>query len=275
MMRRLAPILLLTVAFGASRAAALPCSLSISTLSFGTYTNTLLNSTTPGKITCQSNSDGWDIVMYLGIGVGATETTRYMTGPNGVELAYKLFTDSARTNNWGDTTGNELSGSGTTSFTVYGQIAAGQTVPPGTYTDTMDTATTTFSVSATIPSACSVSATTMAFGAYSGALVKSTSTVSVTCTNTTPYNVGLNAGLATGATVTNRSMTGPAKALLRYQLFSNSGYSTNWGNTVGTDTLAGTGNGASQPLTVYGQIPAQQLATPGSYTDTIIVTVTY
>jgi spore coat protein U-like protein len=75
--------------------------------------------------------------------------------------------------------------------------------------------------------------------------------------------------------VTNRSMTGPAKALLHYQLFSNSGYTTNWGNTVGTDTLAGTGNGTTQPLTVYGQIPAQQLATPGSYTDTIIVSVTY
>ena len=275
MMRRLGPMLLLIVAFGACRAAALPCSLSISTLSFGTYTNTLLNGTGTGKITCPSGSDGWDIVMYTGTGAGATETTRYMTGPNGAVLAYKLFTDAARTNNWADTTGNELSGSGTASFTVYGQIAAGQIVTPGIYTDTINTATTTFSVTATIASACTVSATNLAFGAYSGALVKSTSTISVNCTNLAPYNVGLNAGVATGATVTNRSMTGPAKALLHYQLFSNSGYTTNWGNTVGTDTLAGTGNGTTQPLTVYGQIPAQQLATPGSYTDTIIVSVTY
>jgi spore coat protein U-like protein len=51
--------------------------------------------------------------------------------------------------------------------------------------------------------------------------------------------------------------------------------STNWGNTVGTDTVAGTGNGAAQALTVYGQIAAGLYVTPGSYTDTITATVTY
>jgi spore coat protein U-like protein len=268
-------MLLLALAFGACRAAALPCSLSISTLNFGTYTSTLLNGTGTGKITCPSGSDTWDIVMYTGAGKGATETTRYMTGPNGVELAYKLFTDAARTNNWGDTTGNELAGSGTASFTVYGQIAAGQIVPPGTYTDTMNTATTTFSVTVVITATCSISATNLSFGTYTRALVQSTSTISVNCTNLTPYNVGLNAGVATGATVTNRSMTGPGSALLKYQLFSNSGYTTNWGNTVGTDTVPGTGNGANQSLTVYGQIPALEFTAQGSYTDTITVTITY
>ncbi|MGA2649185.1 MAG: spore coat protein U domain-containing protein [Terracidiphilus sp.] len=275
MMRRFGSMLLLMLAFGSWRAAALPCSLSISTLNFGTYSGALLNGTGTGKITCQSGADGWDIVMYTGAGAGATETTRYMTGPNGVELGYKLFTDAARTNNWGDTTGNELSGSGTTSFTVYGQVTAGQVVPPGTYTDTMNTATTTFSVTVIIAKACSISATNMAFGTYTRTLVQSTSTISVNCTDLTPYNVGLNAGVATGATVTNRSMTGPGSALLKYQLFSNSGYTTNWGNTVGTDTVAGTGNGATQPLTVYGQIPALELTAQGSYTDTITVTITY
>jgi len=89
------------------------------------------------------------------------------------------------------------------------------------------------------------------------------------------YNVGLSAGLATGATVTNRSMTGPASALLGYKLFSDSGRTINWGNTVGINTVAGVGNGASQSLTVYGQIPAGQFVRPGSYADTITATVTY
>lgn len=275
MMRRLAPMLLLLLAFGARRAAALPCSLTISTLNFGTYTGALLNSTANGTVTCNSGSDTWDILMYTGAGAGATETTRYMTGPNGVELAYKLFTNAARTTNWGDTTGNELTGAGTTNVTVYGQVTSGQIVPPGTYTDTMTTATTTFSVTAVITATCSISATNLAFGTYTRALVKSTSTISVNCTNLTSYNVGLNAGVATGATVTNRNMTGPGSALLKYQLFSNSGYTTNWGNTVGTDTLAGTGNGANQSLTVYGQIPASEFTAQGSYTDTITVTLTY
>ena len=102
-----------------------------------------------------------------------------------------------------------------------------------------------------------------------------TSTVSVTCTNTTPYNVGLSAGLATGATVVTRSMTGPASALLGYQLYRDSAHSLNWGITIATDTLAGTGNGSAQPLTVYGLVPAGQYVAPGTYSDTITATVTY
>lgn len=137
------------------------------------------------------------------------------------------------------------------------------------------TATTTFTVTATVQATCLVSATGLAFGTYTGAVASSTSTISVTCTNTTPYNVGLNAGLATGATVTARKMTGPASALLSYGLYSNAGYSTNWGQTIGTDTVTGTGNGSAQALTVYGQVAAGQYVAPGAYTDTITVTVTY
>ena len=137
------------------------------------------------------------------------------------------------------------------------------------------TVTTTFGVSATVQSTCLISATALAFGTYTGAVDNATSTVSVTCTNTTPYNVSLNAGTSTGATVTTRKMTGPSSALLNYSLFSNSGMTTSWGNTIGTDTVTGTGNGSSQAITVYGQIPASQYVTPGSYADTITATVTY
>lgn len=137
------------------------------------------------------------------------------------------------------------------------------------------TATTTFAVTATVQATCLVSATPMAFGTYTGAIASSSSTVSVTCTNTTPYNVGLSAGLATGATVTTRSMTGPGSALLGYSLFSDSARTVNWGQTVGTDTVAGTGNGSAQALTVYAQVAAGQYVAPGAYADTITATVTY
>jgi spore coat protein U-like protein len=60
-----------------------------------------------------------------------------------------------------------------------------------------------------------------------------------------------------------------------YALYSNGGRTTNWGNTVGTDTVSGNGTGASQNYTVYGQIPTQTTPAPATYTDTIIVTVTY
>ncbi|MGA3081139.1 MAG: spore coat U domain-containing protein [Terracidiphilus sp.] len=138
-----------------------------------------------------------------------------------------------------------------------------------------DPATASFGVSATVLKDCIVSATALAFGNYTGAVNSATSTVTVTCTNTTTYTVGLSAGLATGATVTTRQMQNGA-ALLNYGLFTNATWTTYWGNSnIAPTWVSGTGNGAAQALTVYGQIPAGQYVTPGSYTDTITATVTY
>jgi spore coat protein U-like protein len=137
------------------------------------------------------------------------------------------------------------------------------------------TTTTTFAVTATVIATCTVSATALGFGNYTGVVDPATSTITVTCTNTSPYNVGLSAGLATGATVTTRKMTGPASALLGYGLFSDAAHATNWGVTVGTDTVAGTGNGNAQTITVFGQIPAGEFVAPGAYADTITATVTF
>jgi spore coat protein U-like protein len=135
--------------------------------------------------------------------------------------------------------------------------------------------TTTFNVTATVPATCVVSATALGFGSYTGVVATAQTNVLVTCTNTTGYTVGLNAGLTTSATVTTRQMgiTQPAGGL-NYSLFSDSGRTTNWGNTTGS-WVSGTGSGAQQTLTVYGQVPAGQYVTPGSYTDTITATVTY
>ena len=139
------------------------------------------------------------------------------------------------------------------------------------------TTTTTFTVQITITASCTISsASTLNFGSQ-GVLttnVDQTSTIQVQCTNTTPYNIGLNAGTATGATVTTRKMTSGG-ATINYSLYSDSGRTTNWGNTVGTDTVSSTGTGASQSFTVYGRVPAQTTPAPTTYTDTITVTVTY
>jgi spore coat protein U-like protein len=273
MMRRFAPLLLLLIALCSQRTAAQAgCTLTVTTLSFGTYTGAVLNGTATGKVTC---TGGWDVPMYTGTGAGATETIRYMTGPNGAKLSYKLFTDAARTNNWGDTTGNEDTGTGNANFTVYGQVAATQVVAPGTYTDTMSTATTTFTVTAVITATCTISANGLGFGTYAGTLINATATVTVNCTNLAPFNIGLNAGTGSGATVTTRKMTGPGAATLGYSLFRDTGRTLNWGNTVGTDTLSATGTGSAVQYTVYGRIPAGTVPVPGTYNDTIIATVTY
>jgi spore coat protein U-like protein len=132
-------------------------------------------------------------------------------------------------------------------------------------------------VQVSITATCLInSASALNFGTQGvlAANVDQTSTIQVTCTNTTPYNIGLNAGTGTGATVAVRKLTSGANTV-NYTLYSNSGRTTVWGNTVGTDTVAATGNGAAQNYTVYGRIPAQTTPAPGSYADTITVTVTY
>lgn len=139
------------------------------------------------------------------------------------------------------------------------------------------TATGTFTASITIQSSCSVISTnTLAFGTQ-GILtsnVDTTSALVVQCTNTTPYNVGLNAGTTAGGTTTTRLMNN-GDATVAYKLYSDSGRTTNWGDTVGTDTVSSTGNGAQQTLTIYGRAPVQTTPAPATYTDTITVTITY
>jgi spore coat protein U-like protein len=140
------------------------------------------------------------------------------------------------------------------------------------------TTTSTFTVQITITASCTITSTsTLNFGSTGviSANIDQTSTIDVQCTNTTPYDVGLNAGTAAGATVTTRAMTSGG-ATVSYSLFRDSARTLNWGNTVGTDTFhQNSGNGASQVVTVFGRVPPQSTPAPGTYTDTITVTVTF
>jgi spore coat protein U-like protein len=136
------------------------------------------------------------------------------------------------------------------------------------------TSTTTMSVTATVQATCSLSAATLGFGTYTGTQLDAASSLSVSCTSTTPYTIALNVGTGTGATVATRKMTG-SSGTLSYSLYSDSGRTSLWGQTTGTDTVAGTGSGSAQPISVYGRIVTGQLPVPGAYTDTITATITY
>ena len=48
---------------------------------------------------------------------------------------------------------------------------------------------------------CSGMASAIAFGAYTQSVVNQSGTITVLCTNGTAYNVGLDAGTGTGASV--------------------------------------------------------------------------
>lgn len=138
------------------------------------------------------------------------------------------------------------------------------------------TATGSFNVTATVGSACSVSATNVAFGTYTASQLDANGSLSVTCTAGTSYAVGLSAGTGASATVAARRMTGPSSQTLVYSLYQDALRTLPWGSTGGVDTVAGVGTGATQSLSVYGRVPAAQLtAGAGSYSDTITVTVSY
>jgi len=143
--------------------------------------------------------------------------------------------------------------------------------------------TQTFQVQLTLQAQCVINSTaTLNFGSLgvlggAGGTTNNdqTTTVAVQCTNTTAYNIGLDTGTTSGGTTTTRLLVGPASATVQYKLYQDAGHSINWGNAIGTDTSSQTGNGASQSYTIYGRIPPQTTPAPGSYSDTVTVTVTY
>lgn len=141
------------------------------------------------------------------------------------------------------------------------------------------TATTSFAVTATVLSSCAVTAAPLVFGAYdpaAGTAINGSNTLVVLCTTGTPYTVALGVGNGPGATVATRKMGNLLNSdLLNYTLYQNAARSTQWGSTVGTDTLAATAAIPASTINVYGQIFSGQNVSAGAYTDTVNVTVTY
>ena len=278
--------------------------------------STTFSTTGTFSATCSGGSANASIRICtsFGNGSGGISGTAPRLMANGSNtLAYNLYQDSAHATIWGawpsgsGGTGAELditlnsSGAGSGTKTVYGMVNAPQTgVAPASYSSSFSstyvttkygttsqgtcsgnnlptsTTTPTFSVTATIPATCRVSATTLNFGSVGilASNIDATSTVTATCTSTTPYNIGLDAGIGSGATVTTRKMTF-STSTANYSLYTNTTRTTVWGNTVGTNTITGTGSGAAQALTVYGRVPSQTTPRPGTYSDTIVTTITY
>jgi Uncharacterized secreted protein len=149
--------------------------------------------------------------------------------------------------------------------------------------------TTTFNVEATVAPICKVSAQNLNFGSYTpGTSLDGQSEISGACTKGTPFTVAWSPGLHAGsAGYDNRNMagtgSGPATSadLLHYQLYSTANHNAVLGDgSDGTITLSSVGAGMNAVLsaTMYGQIPdssANLTATPGTYSDTVTVTVSY
>jgi spore coat protein U-like protein len=147
------------------------------------------------------------------------------------------------------------------------------------------TATNNLTVQVTITASCTIGAATLTFPSTAGTALQSaaltaSTTVSVTCTNSSPYSIGMGQG--SNYTTTRRMAS--AGAYIPYGLYLDSGYSQAWSTTTSASSCSGgantcylgTGNGSAQSVPIYGQVPTVAVApAPATYSDTVTMTITY
>jgi spore coat protein U-like protein len=304
-----------TLAAATPASAGLNCTFSITNLNFGNIdltANTTFDTTGTLSINCTGGGNG-DVVRIcpnINAGSGGTTTGNPRFLLNGTtQLNFNLYQNSVRTTVWGSylwafpsftaptinlTLG--AGGNGSTTATIFGRVSAGQqTLPPGTYTSSFSGTNTQiafditsdscaamgnrnaksapFTVTATYPATCSVAAATLNFGSHGvlSANVDASSTLTATCSSTTAYTIALggNAG------ATDPSKMSKVSEQITYGLYRDSAHAQTWGSTTGTNTASGTGSGLGQSFTVFGRVPPQTTPSPGTYSDTIIATLTF
>ncbi len=146
------------------------------------------------------------------------------------------------------------------------------------------TATSNLSVTADVTANCTITTAPVAFGNYDPVSANATNpldangTITVTCTTgsaaTITLGQGSNAATGSSDAAPLRQMKDTGTDVLAYSLYQDSGLTTVWGNTSVTG-VADTGNGTAQNVTVYGSVAAGQNVPAGSYSDTVVATVTF
>jgi len=125
------------------RADAANCSISTTSVSFGSYdvfNSTPTDTTGTVSITCTGNAN---VTITLSKGASSTFNPRTLNG-GADTLNYNLYRDAARTTIWGDGTGSTATytqvgvpNNTTQNLTIYARIPAAQDVRAGTYTDSV------------------------------------------------------------------------------------------------------------------------------------------
>lgn len=141
------------------------------------------------------------------------------------------------------------------------------------------TISTSMGVSATVTPGCTaLSTTSLNFGTVpSGNLTRnSTSTISVTCSESVPYNVTIDNGLCHPFLATQRKMGlgGSCSATLDYEIYLDAAHTLRWhdaGLFSGTSRLDAVGTGGTQIWTAFGQVSPSSSTLTGAYSDTVVV----
>lgn len=95
--------------------------------------------------------------------------------------------------------------------------------------------------------------------------------VQLNCTANVAWQAALDDGLHAQA---GKRFMAAGGERVGYELYRDPSRLSRWGNTQ-SSAVSGTGSGVMQDMTVYGQVPAQADAMPGTYTDTVTMRLTY
>lgn len=277
-------VLAVLVAAASPSAHAVSCTVSVPSINFGSLPGpATLPGGIPVTVVCPAG-----MTFYVGNNAGQNTLGNYswrLAGPSGNYISYALYQDASRTTLSGGTAGfDEVSATGTgTSQIVYiYPKTLAHTSIPGTYTDSLEIrvtvsgnqVTTQVSITATVTASCTVSATSLNFGNYSGTQIDTTTAISITYTNSTSWYVNLDDGQYPDSGFVPR-MSGPNGSLLSYSKYQDAARTVYWGNTYNYDGEGGTGTGLAQSLTAYARLFGGANVQQGAYSDTLGVTVTY
>ena len=246
-------------------------------------------------------------------GMDPSGDPRYLT-QGATKLRFNIFRSNGVGQTWGSYTWSASprppalsvtlngSGNGSVSQTMFGRLYNQQgALPTGTFSSVFSGAHTQidygyapgltcgptlssrvqqvpFTVRTTNSTSCSVVATELNFGNTLdlSAAIQAANSIQVTCSPGAQYEVSLNNGASGAASPVLRRMTNTASAnAITYGIYRDAARTQPWGSTSGSNTVSSMGTGAAQSFTGYGKVPAQTTPASMTYTDTVIVQVTY
>lgn len=284
-------------------------------LAFGTLNLPLNQNTTSTEIGVRcmrsQNNDSNRVLMCLGTEANTSpRTMNRITGPADT-LTYNYYSDPGYsqvvnyTNNASATINlPQRNVWYSANVRLYGRLSANQLdTTPGDYLHQINNAVYGYSgagnancamnvnpagtyvlrATAKLQGSCTIAAQPLNFGNHNNLSVArdAQTSLTVTCTNGTPYTVKLDGGRSGSFNPRRMSLNGMLGGpTIDYNLYTDAARSLVWGVGGGNGNTVlgqGTGNGQGNPqvLTVYGRVPPVASFIAGAYRDTVTATVEY
>jgi spore coat protein U-like protein len=94
--------------------------------------------------------------------------------------------------------------------------------------------------------------------------------IRINCTNALPYSISLDNGAHSSSN--QRRLADGSGNYINYNIYQDSAYAIAWSSTT---PKVGVGSGTATDLVFYGSVPGGQTAAAGTYSDTVVVTVSW